>query len=266
MDTIGLYFKLVGMSLKSQMQYRVSFVLMMAGNCIVTIFEFMAIVVLFSRFGSLQGWRLEEVAMFYGMISISYALSEAFGRGFDMFAEQVIRGEFDRTLLRPRATGFQVLSHDFQLHRAGRLLQGLAVLIWASVNIGVEWGIIEVFVMIFAVAGGIALFTGLLILQATMCFWSTQSLEVMNSFTYGGVEAIQWPLPIFKQWFAKFFIFVIPLACINYFPVLLLLDKTDPLGFPLWFHWISPLGGVIFLGVSLLVWQYGVRHYHSTGS
>ena len=88
---------------------------------------------LFSRFGSLRGWQLGEVALFYGVINISYALSEALGRGFDMFSFQVISGEFDRTLLRPRSTELQVLAHDFQLMRSGRLFQGLAVTVWAGV-------------------------------------------------------------------------------------------------------------------------------------
>jgi ABC-2 type transport system permease protein len=266
LNTLGLYTKLISISFKSQLQYRASFIMFVMGNFLVTLVEFLAIAALFSRFGSLQGWRLPEVAMFYGLISVSYALSEAFGRGFDMFALQVINGEFDRVLLRPRSTGFQVLAHDFLLHRSGRMFQGLAVLIWASINIGVAWNVAKIALLIFAVGGGVAVFTGLFIMQATMCFWSTQSLEVMNSFTYGGVEATQWPLPIFKRWFASLFIFVIPLACVNYFPVLAILGRQDALKFPLWFHWASPAAGFLFLRLALLVWEFGVRHYRSTGS
>ena len=120
--------------------------------------------------------------------------------------------------------------------------------------------------MALSLVGGVAVFTGLLVLQATMCFWSTQSLEVMNSFTYGGVEALQWPLPIFNRWFARLFIFVVPLAGVTYFPMLVILNKPDVFGFPVWFHWTSPLAGFLFLGVSVLVWKVGVRHYRSTGS
>ena len=248
------------------MQYRASFIMMMIGNLLVTFIEFITILVLFSRFGSMRGWQLPEVAMFYGLINVSYALSEAFGRGFDKFDLQVISGEFDRTLLRPRSAGLQVLAHDFLMLRAGRLLQGLVILIWAAVNIGIAWDAARVALLVFSIAGGVMIYTGLLILQATMCFWSTQSLEVMNSFTYGGTYALQWPLPIFNQWFGRLFIFVIPLACVNYFPMLAILNKADALDFPAWFQWVSPLTGILFLVVSLLVWQFGVRHYRSTGS
>ena len=266
LDYIKLYFKLVRMNISSQMQYRVSFIMMIVGNFLVTIIEFAAVWALFSRFGSIKGWRLPEVAMFYGLINISYALSESFGRGFDMFSLQVINGEFDRTLLRPRSTGFQVLTHDFHLHRFGRMAQGLLIIIWAAMNIDVSWNPERIVLLTLALLGGIGVFTGLLVLQATMCFWSTQSLEVVNSFTYGGIEALQWPLPIFNRWFGRLFIFIIPLACANYFPMLAILNKADVLNYPVWFQWASPLAGTLFLVVSLLVWKFGVRHYRSTGS
>ena len=266
LNALSLYLKFAGMSIRGQMQYRASFIMLTIGSFVITFIEFLSIAVLFSRFGTLKGWQLGEVAICYSLVSISFGFSEALGRGFDMFAYQVINGEFDRTLLRPRSTGLQVLGHDFQLMRFGRLLQGVVVLVWASINIGIEWDIGRVALLVFAVAGGIAVFTGLLVLQAAMCFWSTQSLEIMNSFTYGGNEATQWPLPIYKRWFAGIFIFIVPLACVNYFPMLAIIGKPDILGFPLWFSWVSPVAGVIFLGISLLVWEYGVRHYRSTGS
>ena len=266
MDYIYLYFKFISMSLKSQMEYKASFIMMTLGSFVVGCMEFLTILVLFSRFDSIIGWRLEEVAMFYGLINVSFALSESFDRGFDIFAQQVISGDFDRVLLRPRTTEFQVLAHDFLLFRFGRLLQGVVVLIWASMNIGITWSIAKTILLIFAVFGGVAVFTGLIIIQATMCFWSTQSLEIINSFTYGGVEATQWPLPIFKRWFVGFFIFVIPIACVSYFPLLAVMEKSDVLHSPMWFHWISPFAGLCFLAVSLIVWRFGVRHYHSTGS
>jgi len=265
-NSISLYFKLISISVKSQMQYRASFIMYIAGNFIISFVEILAIAVLFTRFGSLKGWSLYEMGMFYGMISMGFALAEALARGFDMFAQQVITGEFDRTLLRPRSTGLQVLAHDFQMHRFGRFLQGLLVLIWASINIGIGWDAGKVALLLFTLAGGVMIFTGLFIMQAAMCFWSTQSLEVMNSFTYGGVEAMQWPVAIYRKWFAYIFIVVIPLACVVYFPLVAILERKDALGFPGWFPWVSPLGGVGFLGASLLVWGWGVKHYRSTGS
>jgi ABC-2 type transport system permease protein len=266
MDSVRLYFKFILISLRSQMQYRVSFILMLLGNFLGSFIDFIGIWLLFSRFGSLKGWGLAEIAFFYGIVNLSFGLAEGLGRGFDMFYLQVLKAEFDRTLLRPRSTVFQVLAHDFQLRLAGRMLQGLAVLAWASFNLGIDWNIAKMGLLVFAILGGVMVFIALLIMQATLCFWSTQSLEIINSFTYGGVEATQWPLPIYNQWFARVFIFLIPLACVNYFPAIAIMGKTDVLDFPAWFQWISPLAGLIFMAAALWVWQFGVKHYRSTGS
>lgn len=266
MNSLSLYFKYIRISIYSQLQYRASLFLLIVGSFVVSGVEFAGIWVLLGRFKSLQGWTISEIALFYGLINIAFAISEGFGRGFDMFHLQVINAEFDRTLLRPRSTVFQVLAHDLQLHRAGRLFQGLGILIWAAASLGIDWNIGKIALLIFAVSGGVMVFTGLLVMQAALCFWSTQSLEIVNSFTYGGVETTQWPLPVFNRWFANVFIFLIPLACVNYYPALAILGKADIWGSPVWWQWISPLAGFVFMLAALGVWRIGVRHYRSTGS
>ena len=69
-----------------------------------------------------------------------------------------------------------------------------------------------------------------MLLEATTAFWTTESLEVWNAFTYGGVTMSQYPLEIYRPWFRRFFIFVIPLGCINYLPGVAILGRPDPLG------------------------------------
>jgi ABC-2 type transport system permease protein len=266
MDSWALYARYVSLSFRSQMQYRGSFVLMSAGGFLANFSEFVGIWILFSRFGTLKGWTLGEVGLFYGMISVSFAAALAFSRGLDTFSLQITSGDFDRLLLRPLTTFFQVLAHDFQLVRVGRLAQGCLVLVWAVANLGVEWDAARAALLVAAVAGGVALFTGLFVLQATMCFWSTQALEAVNTFTDGGVETARWPMSIYEGWFLKFFVYVIPLACVNYFPVLAILGRPDPLHFPSWLGWVSPSFGFVFMAGSLLVWAFGVRHYRSTGT
>ncbi len=100
MDSLRLYFRYLGISLRGQMQYRGSFLMLAAGSFAMTGMEFLFIWMLFARFGSLKHWRLAEVALIYGMVHVAFALSEAFARGFDVFDRQVKAGDFDRVLLR----------------------------------------------------------------------------------------------------------------------------------------------------------------------
>jgi ABC-2 type transport system permease protein len=228
--------------------------------------EFLGFVALFQRFGQINGWTLPQMGLFYGIISISFALAEAGQRGFDIFPNLIRSGDFDRILLRPRSTAFQVLCQDFQLMRIGRFTQALIVLIWSAERLGMAWTAANVALLLFAIAGGVCLFSGLFVLQATLCFWTTESLEIVNCATYGGVETAQFPVTIYRPWFRAIFTFVIPMATINYFPIHALLNLTDPLGSTRWIQWTTPLAGAVFLVLCLQFWCYGVKRYTSTGS
>ena len=266
MNNLRLYFRYTAISVRGQMQYRASFVMMSLGQLLITGVEFLGIWALFQRFGSLRGWTLPQVALLYGMVNVAFALADAFGRGFDLFAEMIRLGDFDRLLLRPRDTALQVGAREFVLMRIGRLLQGLVVLSWGAARLNIAWTAPKMALLIAAILGGACMFYGLFVLQATLSFWTIESLEIMNTVTYGGTETAQYPLPIYQGWFRRFFTWVVPLACVNYLPAQAILGRPDPLGAPPALQWTAPAVGIAFLLLCLQAWKLGVRHYRSTGS
>lgn len=265
-ETLRLYFRYLAVSIRSQTEYRLSFLLVAMGQFAATAIEFIGIWALFQRFGTLNGWQLHEAAVLYGLVHVAFALAESIFRGFDQFASLLKSGDFDRLMVRPRSTAFQVMSRELELGRAGRLLQGLVVLLWGLEKLPGGLCFASLVPVGFAILGGIALFGGLFILQATMAFWTIESLEVWNTLTYGGVETAQYPLSIYQPWFRRVFTFLIPLACINYFPVLAILGRDAGSEFTRLGHMLSPLAGFVFLAVSLFIWRFGERKYQSTGN
>ncbi len=266
MSDTAIYVKLIAMSIYSQLQYRASFVMMSLGLALVTIIEFFSIWVLFERFGGLHDWSLAEVGIFYGIIHSSFAVAEGVGRGFDIFHRYIVLGEFDRILLLPRSTVCQVLGQDLQLMRIGRLLQAVVVMAWACIALELTWTPLRIGVLLASLVAGVMFFTALFIIQATFSFWSVRSLEFMNAFTNGGTVMAQWPFSIYRGWFRKFFIYVIPVACISYFPALFIMGRQDPLGSTPLLQVLSPLAGLVFLAAALKFWHFGVTRYQSTGS
>src|SRR5439155_25005337 len=95
-DAVHLYLRFAATSMRAQMQYRASFVLFSLAQFLGIGVEFLGVWALVDRFGAVRGWRLAEVALLFGMVNISFALAESFGRGFDMFSAMVKKGEFDR--------------------------------------------------------------------------------------------------------------------------------------------------------------------------
>jgi ABC-2 type transport system permease protein len=80
---VPLYGRYVDASLYAQMQYPWSFLMVAAGQFVATL-----------RFSecrrcsiasAIEEWRLGEVALFYGTVSVSFAIADAISRGFDVF-------------------------------------------------------------------------------------------------------------------------------------------------------------------------------------
>jgi ABC-2 type transport system permease protein len=267
MNALRLYLRLLGVSVRGQMQYRVAFIISAIGHFGTTVVEAVGVWALFDRFGGLIGWTLPQVALFYGTVNVSFAFTDALARGFDLFGTRFVKtGNFDRLLLRPRTTVLQIAGFEFTLFRVGRLIQGLIVMAWAIYVLDIDWDVLKVVLLTLSVLSTFLFFYGLVICQATLSFWTTESLEMMNTLTYGGVETAQYPLPIYKEVFQRFFTFVVPLACVTYFPLVGVLGIEDPIGSTLLMQGLAPFAGVAFFVLSLCFWHIGVRHYSSTGS
>lgn len=262
----GLYLRFVAQSVRGHLQYRLSFVLMMCGHFITSVVEAVGIWALFDRFGMLAGWSLAQVAFLYGIVNCAFPLAEALARGFDVFGTEFVKtGDFDRVLVRPRSTLLQIAGYDFQLQRIGRLLQGLIVLGWAIFMLDIDWHPGKVALLLFTFCSGVLFFYALFIFQATLSFWATESLEIMNTLTYGGTETAQYPMSIYREGFWRFFTFVVPLGCISYFPTLAIFGIEDPLGSTLLLQCLAPLAGFVFFATALFAWEFGIRHYTSAG-
>lgn len=267
MQSLRLYLHYISASLRAQMQYPAAVVMNSVAQVAGTVTEIVGIWALFNRFHHIGGWTFGEVALFYGVINVTFALSDAFTRGFDVFGPMFVKtGAFDRLLVRPQSAAFQLFSYELRLSRIGRLAQGAVVFAIGARLIHFEATPQAIGLLLAAVIGGVAMFGGILILQATLSFWTVESLEVANILTYGGVQAGQYPLSVYARWFRDILTFVVPIACIAYLPVVAALGRHDPLGAPDWILPVAPLMGFVFLAASLWIWGFGVRRYTSTGS
>lgn len=266
MSGARLYLRYAAVSLRAQMLYPASFLMVTLAQFLIISGVLAAMWALFDRFGDVRGWGFADVALFFALANLTFAFADTVNRGFEALGPELIKtGDFDRLLLRPRAVALQVLGYELRLTRLGRMFQGFVAL---GIALGAlpPLGLAQVGVLLFAFAGGVALFSALLVLQATLSFWTVESLEIANTLTYGGVEAARYPLDIYQPWFARLLIGVVPIGCVIYYPCLFVLGRSDPFGAPGWFLPLAPVTGFVFLAVALWLWSFGVRRYRSTGS
>jgi ABC-2 type transport system permease protein len=265
---LDLLRRLVIVQLRGQLQYRASFALDLLTVAFSNGMWFASIALVLQRFENLGGWTVAEVAFLYGMVETAFGTMDMLFSGYDpqFFGQYVRRGTFDQLLLRPAGLELQVLGSRFVVRRIGRILQGLVILGLALSALNVHWTAGKLMYLPLVFGGLIAFFGGLFMVGSTITFWTVESIEVVNIFTYGGAEMMSYPMHIYGEELRRFFTYVIPAIFLNYYPALYFLDKPDPLGFPPDAPFVAPLVGLGVLAAALAFWRFGVRHYQGTGT
>jgi len=266
--TLGIYRRLISVQIRSQMQYRFPFIVDLIATSFITISGFVTLAFVLQRFGDIAGWKLGEVAFLYGVIETSFGIMDMIFSGFDPgnFGRQTRLGRFDQLLLRPVNLTVQVLGSEFIIRRLGRIAQGFVILILALTMVHINWTIGKILFLPVVIASQIAFFGGLFIIGATISFWTLESIEIVNIFTYGGTEMMSYPMQIYPHWLRDFFSYILPAIFLNYYPALYFLGKPDPLHFPTYAPFLAPGAGFGVMAIALIFWNYGIRHYQSTGT
>lgn len=265
-ELASVYRRLTGARIRSQLQYRTSFVLEVVGAFIGPFLDFLAILVVFGHLTELDGWTLPEIAFLYGTAGLSFALCDLVVGHLDRFNLLIRDGTFDVYLLRPLGTLFQVLAADVQLRRIGKVMQAGGVFVWACAAASIDWTPDRIVLTVVMVLAGAAIFVAVWIAGAAVCFWTTDTIEINNAFTYGGATMTAYPLGIFSAWLRRV-VAVLGIAFVNFLPALHVLGRDDdPLGLPTWARFASPAVALALALASRLLWRTAVRHYRSTGS
>lgn len=261
MNGIQLFGRFMAVHLKGVMGYKTSFFLTMIGQFLASFNLLVGIYFMFQRFHRVEGFSYSEVLLCFGIVLMQFSIAECFVRGFDSFSSMVREGKFDRLLVRPRGLVLQVLGSNFEFTRIGRMLQAVVMFCYGVFHSSITWNLAKVLTVFFMLIGGVALFSGLFLLSAALCFFTLDALEVMNIFTDGGREFGRYPVSIYGKRVLQFCTFVIPYALVQYYPLLYLLDRRKEAGFV-----VLPLLALLFLLPCYGCWQIGLKKYQSAGS
>lgn len=253
------------MNLKSIAQYRASFLMQNIAQFVMVGGEFLAVVVLMTRFASAGQWSADEIMFFWGVMQFTFALCECLGRGISTFAYYVGSGDFDTMLLRPRPLMQQVMGHRLDPRRLGGMIVGGGAIALSCARLNIPWTAERLGLTLAAAVGGFFLILGLFLIEATVSFFSVRSIEMVNVLTYGGRATCQYPSDLYPRPLRILFTWVAPFALSMHLPISYVLGK--PLfHVPTALVWVAPLAGPLFFLMMTRVWYVGVRHYRSTGT
>lgn len=261
MMQMKFYVNLILLQLKSQMQYKASFFLTIAGQFLTAFTSFFSISFVFDWVDAVDGFTYGQVLLCFAVVMASFSLGEMVGGGLAVFPRKLGNGEFDRALVRPRSILLQILMPNVDFTRLGLLLQAAVVLFIAVPASGVSWNGKKILLLCLMIFCGSIVFFSLFLLKAACSFFTVENLNCMNIFTYGARQFGRYPFSIYGKGVLTFLTWVVPLALFQYYPLLYLLDREKSEAYIAF-----PLLSLLFCIPCYCLFCFGRNHYKSTGS
>lgn len=266
MASLGVWRHLVGARIRADWQYRTSFFLFLASQTAVACMDLAVVASIFGQVDSLAGWSGVEVALLFGLSGVPFGIADMTISQVENASKHIKAGTFDLFLLRPLPALLHLSASEFALRRLGRVLQPAVVLVGALVLAPITWNAETVALLVVTLVSGTLIFGSVWVVTSSVSFWTVESQEMANAFTYGGSLATSYPIDLLATWMRRLVTFLVPLAFVAYFPAARMLGRDDPLGLPSAIAWATPFVAVASVLVARAVWALAVRHHRSTGS
>ena len=266
MNTFKLYVRSMIMLLKCQLEYPLSFFLQTVVQFVMEGGEMLALVLLIDRFDRLGRWSAGDLYFFFGMMAVTFYLTECFGRGVTgAFPSLVRTGQLDTFLIRPRGILTQVLISAIDPRRIICIAIGIFALVIGCRMSEVQWTFLKGLAFAEAVSFGFLMILALFLIEAIFTIHSVKSVELVNAITYGGRSACAYPVTIYPKPLRALYTVAAPFALVLQAPSGYILDK--PLyGWPEWCVFLSPLSGAVFFAGIYCLFRKALTFYRSTGS
>ena len=266
-DTARIFFKLLGIALKSMTQFRADFWVGMIGIIVFNGVNLLAIGVILGRFHDLAGWTLWQIVFLYGLWMTGNSLYSLVFFHLTWLDEYIVEGSFDRFLMRPLSPFLQLVAGEVNINGIADVIFGVSALGLAMSNLGLRFDGGQWLFMAVMLVSAALIELGITLALSSIAFWTSRSQALVfaaNQFNWNMTQ--QYPLEMFGRGFQVFVTCFIPVAFLNYYPARWLLGKTDPSD-PLYFlSFLAPVVALVLLGIAAMIWRKGLAHYNSTGS
>lgn len=265
-DAMRRYLSLLGQySLqyaKVRMEHRWDFFISVFTMTLATVFGLAVVFLIFGRAREMNGWSFDELLFLYGFSLIPMALFNVISVNLYQFSDQyLIQGKFDRVLLRPVHSLFQILFEQLRIEALGDSVLGLVIVGVCAPRLGVHAEPASVAFLVVSVFCGALLYTAIFVMLATVSFWWEDKVGVMPP-VYNLIVFGRYPLDIYNGFLRVLLSWVIPFGFATFYPAAAVLRGAQYRVY----GWLMPVVTGVFCVMALWVWERGVRSYSSTGS
>lgn len=264
MKSAYIYLLYFGQFLKTLLVYRADFYASILAHALITVSGLLFIFFLIDgkTVPSLNGWSREEVLFIYGYSMMAMAIFSIFSRNLWSFGDRyIIQGEFDRVLLRPLNSLFQVLFESFNLESIGSFFVGIGVILYCQDKLALTFGVLDYAWLVVSAISGAIILLSVFVSVSSLSFHFEDRIGIAPPI-WSLINFGRYPLPIFNEVIQFILRWIIPFAFVAFYPATHFLRRS---GFEV-FCYSTPLIALLCVLVTSALWRLGVARYSSTGS
>ncbi len=257
-----LFWQYLGQYAKTRMGYKADFFIACLTSLLATMAGYGFVLVLFTRIPHLKGWSFEEILFIYGFSLVPMGLFNIVSLNLYEFGDTyIVEGKFDRVLLRPVDSLFQILFENFRLESIQEIITGVAVVAYCAARLHIRWSAANLILFPMLVFCGTVIYVGAFIMITSVNFWFEDRIglapPVYNMIAFG-----RYPITIYNNFIQFLLSWVIPFAFASFYPTIRFLGRSEFLRE----FYMVPLVACAVAALALVTWNKGVQQYKSTGS
>ncbi|ANB58940.1 ABC-2 transporter family protein [Anoxybacillus sp. B7M1] len=258
---LSVFFQYMAQYIKTKLQYRTDLLVEFFSDLMSQAVNLIFILVVFGHTDLLHGWTRDEMIFIYGFFLVPFALFGAFFNIWDFNERYIVRGELDRVLTRPVHSLFQIILERMELESLLGAVTGFIIMGYAGSRLDLDFHWYDVPIFLLFVIGGMFIYAGVFIALATISFWSDARSSIMpmmyNISNYG-----RYPIDIYNRVIRYILTWVLPFAFVGVYPSAYFLGKKE------WYvySFLTPVMGVAFFVLALLLWNAGIKRYRGAGN
>ena len=261
LHNIKLYFLMFSASIKSLAQYRVDFIVGMISQIFYELIELIFIFIIFRNTTTINGWNFYEVLLLCGLLNISLGYVDLFfDEMYEVGPHYIKDGTFDLILLRPIHPIISIMSKSQSATSFGYIVIGMIMSVFSLIKLNIIISFQTIlFILFITLIGGIVI-GAIITILCVSSFWVMDSNEIMwSAFTM--YRFSEYPLSVYNNFIKFLLIFIFPFAFVSFFPASYLLNRDYGL-----LSFIAPFIAIIFWIIAIKLWNWGLKHYKSSGT
>lgn len=261
MKYVRLYLIRVKYSFKVLLNSMSNFIIGLLGFLFIQLSSIIFINVTFLKIPEIEGYSFYHIMALYGFSQISKGIDHFYSDYlWNLSMSAIARGEYDKFMIRPVNTFFQVIMERVQFDALGEIFTGILIYAYGLRGIGITFSFKILFLSVIFILMGTSIYTSLKTMATAYAFKYKDSFFLLKMI-YSFSDFTKYPIGIYPVFLQVILTYFIAFAISASYPIEIIFYGNN-----LFLYLKIAFVTIILVILSIICWIRGEKAYESAGA